>query len=83
MKTNYLTHHLACFQTVSCISSELFPCKLIKLPTVLLRLFSHEEEAPAFEVPRLDLLVINCHNSLQDKEGRCVEGKLEEELHNR
>jgi hypothetical protein len=59
-----ITYRFTSFQTIPCISSELFPCELIEFLSLFTGLLRHEKETPAFQVPSFDLLVVGGHNTL-------------------
>lgn len=77
---DFITHDLACLQAVSCVLRKILPRQVFQLATALLCLLGHEEETPALQVPRLNLLIIGRHDSLQDNQRGCEEREFQEEF---
>jgi hypothetical protein len=70
-------------EAVARVAREVLPREAVARASGLARVLGHEEEGPALEVPRLDVLVVARDDALQHEERGREELELEAELHER
>ena len=82
-KLRRTTHSSARIQTTFGVLCEFFPGQFVESPTLRCGLLGHEEEAPALEVPRFDLLVVRGHDAVEDEQRWGEQRQLQEQFDQR